>query len=158
MVVAVILLLAGLLLLLRALLGQLLSWQAFLLTDGGGRRRGLLRSIEGGGGGGNSLQPLCSLLDFLQAEVVKHLLERQEVCHMREDGMKVFEFLVQPTQGLQHENMIRDVDTEIGKGVGEALHLLTVDIDTEVTLNEALEGGIDVEGVSLVVAEEVVLR
>jgi hypothetical protein len=96
-VVAIILLLAGLLLLLRALLGQLLSWREFLPTGGGGRRRRLLRGVEDGGGGGSGLQPLSSLLDFLQAKVVEHLLERWEVCCVRDDVTKVFEVLVQPT-------------------------------------------------------------
>jgi hypothetical protein len=74
-VVVVILLLVRLLLMLRALLGQLLSWRAFLPTGVGGRQRGLLRGVEGDGGRGSGLQPLSSLLDFLQAEVVEHLLE-----------------------------------------------------------------------------------
>jgi hypothetical protein len=50
-VVVVILLLAGLLLLLRVLLGQLLSWWAFLPTGEGRRQWGLLRGVEGSGGG-----------------------------------------------------------------------------------------------------------
>jgi hypothetical protein len=70
----------------------------------------------------------------------------------------VFKVLVQPTQDVQHENAIGDVDVKIGEGVDEAIHLPTVVIDAEVTLNEAPEGGIDVEGMSLTVAEEVVLQ
>jgi hypothetical protein len=124
----------------------------------GGRRRGLLHGVEGGGGEGSGLQPLSSLLDFLQTEVIEHLLEQQEGCHVREDGAKVFEILVQPAQDFQHENAIGDVDTKIGEGVGEALHLPTVVIDAEVTLNEAPESGIDVEGTSFTVVEEVALQ
>jgi hypothetical protein len=75
-----------------------------------------------------------------------------------EDGAKVFKVLVQPTQDVQHENTIGDVDAEIGEGVGEALHLPTVVVDAKVTLNEAPKGGVDVEGVSFAVAEEVVLQ
>jgi hypothetical protein len=70
----------------------------------------------------------------------------------------VFKVLVQPTQDVQHENAIGDVDAEIGEGVGKALHLPIVVVDTEVTLNEAPKGGVDVESASFVVAEEVVLQ
>jgi hypothetical protein len=77
---------------------------------------------------------------------------------VHEDGAEVFEVLVQPVQDIQHENVVGDVDTEIGEGAGEALHLLTVVIDAEVTLNEALKSGIDVEGAGFAIAEDVVLR
>jgi hypothetical protein len=77
---------------------------------------------------------------------------------VREDGTEVFKVLVQPAQDVQHENMIGDIDTEVGEGVGEALHLLTIVIDAVVALNESPEGGIDVEGTGFAVAEEVVLQ
>jgi hypothetical protein len=77
---------------------------------------------------------------------------------VREDGAEVFKVLVQPAQDVQHENMIDDIDTEVGEGVGEALHLPTIVIDAVVALNESLEGGIDVEGMGFAVAEEVVLQ
>jgi hypothetical protein len=77
---------------------------------------------------------------------------------VREDGAEVFEVLVQPVQDVQHENAIGDIDAEIGEGVDEALHLLTVVVDAKVALNEALEGGVDVKGAGFTVAEEVVLQ
>jgi hypothetical protein len=98
------------------------------------------------------------MLEFLQAEIIEHLLERWEGCRVREDGVKVFEVLVQPMQDVQHENTVGDIDTEVDKGVDKALHLLTVVVDDEVTLNEGSEGGVDVEGVGFTVAEEVVLH
>jgi hypothetical protein len=70
----------------------------------------------------------------------------------------MFEVLVQPAQDVQHESTISDINAKVGEGVGKALHLRTVVIDAEVALNKALEGGIDVEGVGFVVAEEVVLQ
>jgi hypothetical protein len=76
---------------------------------------------------------------------------------MREDGMETFEVLIQPTQDIQHKNAIDDVNTEVGEGVNEALHLPVIVIDTEVALNEALEGGVDVEGAGFTVVKEVVL-
>jgi hypothetical protein len=76
---------------------------------------------------------------------------------MCEDGVEVFEVLVQPTQYVQHEDVVGDVDTEVGKGVGNALHLPIVVVDAEVALNEALKGGVDVVSVGFTVAEEVVL-
>jgi hypothetical protein len=157
-VVAVVLLFVGLfwLLLLRTLLVLLLSWRVFLPTGRGRRRRRLLCGIEGGGGGGSYRQPLNFLLDFLQAEIIEYLLEQPEGRHVCEDGTEMFEVLVQPAQDVQHKNAIGDVDTEVGEGVGEALHLPTVVVDAEVALNEALEGGVDVEGTSFVIAEEVV--
>jgi hypothetical protein len=73
-VVVVLLLLAGLLrlLLLRELLVLLLSGWAFLPTGGGRRRQSLLHSIEGHEGGGSGRQPLNSMLDFFQAEIIDH--------------------------------------------------------------------------------------
>jgi hypothetical protein len=76
---------------------------------------------------------------------------------MRKNGAKMLKVLVQPAQDVQHENVIGDVDAEVGEGVGEALHLSTVVVDGKVALNEALKGGIDVEGAGFTVAEEVVL-
>jgi hypothetical protein len=99
-----------------------------------------------------------SLLDFLQVEVIEHLLERWEGHRRREDGAEVFEVLVQPTQDIQHKNTIDNVDTEVGEGVSEALHLSTVAVDAEVAQNEAPEGGVDVEGASFTVVDEVVLQ
>jgi hypothetical protein len=96
--------------------------------------------------------------EFPAAEIVKHLQEQREGCHVRKDGVKVFKVLVQPTQNVQHENMIGDVDTEVGEGVGKAIHLPTVVVDAEFPLNETPECGIDVEGVGFAVAEEVVLQ
>jgi hypothetical protein len=34
---------------------------------------------------------------------------------VREDGMEVFEVLVQPAQDVQHENAVGDVNTEVGE-------------------------------------------
>jgi hypothetical protein len=58
---------------------------------------------------------------------------------------------------VQHENMIGDINAKIGEGAGGSLHLPTVVVDAEVALNEAPESGVDVEGTSFTVAEEVVL-
>jgi hypothetical protein len=136
----------------------LMSWHAFLPTGGGRGRQRLLHCVEGSGGGGNEQQPLNSLLDFLHAEIIEHLLERWEGHHVCEDGVEVFEVLVQPAQDVQHGNTVGDVNAEVRKGVHEALHLSIVAVDAEVALNKALEGGIDVEGAGFMVAEEVVLQ
>jgi hypothetical protein len=98
------------------------------------------------------------LLDFFQAEIVEHLLERREGHHVCEDGVEVFKVLVQSAQEVQHENAVDDIDAKVGEGVGEALHLLIVVVDAEAALNKAPEGGVDVEGSSFANAEEVVFR
>jgi hypothetical protein len=72
--------------------------------------------------------------------------------------MKMLEVLVQPAQDIQHENAVGDVDAEVREGVSEALHLSTVVIDAKVVLDEALEGGVNVEGVGFTIAKEVVLQ
>jgi hypothetical protein len=77
---------------------------------------------------------------------------------VREDGVEVFKVLVQPTQEVQHNNTVGDIDVEVIEGVGEALHLLTVVVEAEVALNEALEGDINVEGMSFMGAEEVAFQ
>jgi hypothetical protein len=46
----------------------------------------------------------------------------------------------------------------VGEGVIEALHHSAVVVDAEVALDEAQEGGVDVEGTSFTIAEEVVLQ
>jgi hypothetical protein len=74
-----------------------------------------------------------------------------------DDGTEVFGVLIQPTQDVPHKNVVSDVDAEVSEGVSKGLHLLTVVVDAKVTLNEAPEGGIDVEGAGFMVAEEVVL-
>jgi hypothetical protein len=74
-----------------------------------------------------------------------------------EDGAEVLEVLVQPMQDIQYENAVSDIDAKVSEGASEALHLLTVVVDAEVALNEAPEGGVDVEGARSAVAEEVVL-
>jgi hypothetical protein len=60
----------------------------------------VLHDVEGDGGGASGWQPLNSLLVFLHAEIVEHLLERREGHRVREDGMEVFEVLVQPVQNI----------------------------------------------------------
>jgi hypothetical protein len=72
--------------------------------------------------------------------------------------MKYYMNLVQPVQDVQHENAVGDLDAEVREGVGDVPQLLTVVIDAEVALNEAPEGGIDVEGMGFAVAKEVVLQ
>jgi hypothetical protein len=58
---------------------------------------------------------------------------------------------------IQHENVVSDINAEVSEGVNDALHLQTVVVDAEVTLNEALDGGINVDNVGFMVTEEVVL-
>jgi hypothetical protein len=77
---------------------------------------------------------------------------------VHEDGMKVIKVLVQPAENVQDEDTVRDVNAEVEEGVNEALHLQAVVIHVEIALNEVLEGGIDVEGVSLPVADEAILQ
>jgi hypothetical protein len=77
---------------------------------------------------------------------------------VREDGTNVFKVLVQPTQDVQRENTIGDIDAEVSEGVDEVLHLPTAVVDAEVALNEAPKGVVDVEGVGFTIVEEVVLQ
>jgi hypothetical protein len=77
---------------------------------------------------------------------------------VHEDGVKVIKVLVQPAENVQDEDTVRDVNAEVDEGVNEALHLQAVVIHVEIALNEVLEGGIDVEGVSLPVADEAILQ
>jgi hypothetical protein len=53
--------------------------------------------------------------------------------------------------------VVSDINAEVGEGVDDALHLQTVVVDAEVTLNEALDDGVNVDGVGFMVTEEVVL-
>jgi hypothetical protein len=87
-----------------------------------------------------------------------HLLERREGRHVREDGVKVIEVLVLPTENVQDEDAVRDVNVEVNEGVGKALLFQVVVVHVKITLNNVLEGGIDVEGVSLPVANEAILQ
>jgi hypothetical protein len=54
--------------------------------------------------------------------------------------------------------MILHVLTEVAKVVGHPLQLAAVVIDTQITPYEELKQGVEVEGTSLVVAEELLLK
>jgi hypothetical protein len=58
-------------------------------------------------------------LNFLQAEVIMHLLEIRKRRHVREDGTKVIEVLVQPVENIQDEDTVGDVNTEVDEGGGK---------------------------------------
>jgi hypothetical protein len=153
--IVVVLLLVGLLR--QALLLLLLLGGACRPTGRGWHRQWLGHGVERGGGNSGNLQPLGALLNFLQAEVIMHLLERREGRRVREDGAKVIKVLVQPTENVQDEEAVRDVNAEVDEGVNGALHLQAVVIHVKIALNKVLEGGIDVEGVSFPVADEAIL-
>jgi hypothetical protein len=98
------------------------------------------------------------LLNFLETEVIVHLLERREECRVGEDGVKMLVLFVEVAKYIEDEHTIGDVGTKVVEGVGEPLHFLTVVVHVVVTLNEVAEEGVDVEGASLTVADELVLQ
>jgi hypothetical protein len=66
--------------------------------------------------------------------------------------------LVQSAENVQDEDAVGDVNAEVDEGVGEALHLEAVVIHVEIALNKVPEGGIDVEGTSLLISDEAILQ
>jgi hypothetical protein len=98
------------------------------------------------------------LLNFLKTEVIAHLLERQEGCRVGEDGAEMLVLFVEAAEFIEDEHMIGDVGTKIVEGVSEPLHFPTVVVHVEVALDEVAEGGVDVEGAGLTIADELVFQ
>jgi hypothetical protein len=87
-----------------------------------------------------------------------HLLERREGRHVREDSTKVIEVVIQPTENVQDEDAVRDINVEVNEGVSEALHFRAVVIHVKIALHKVSEGGIDVGGASLLVVDVAILQ
>jgi hypothetical protein len=83
-----------------------------------------------------------------------HLMEGRKRRHVRQNGAKMIKVLVQLTEDVEDE----DVNAEVDEGVGEALHLEAVVVQVEIALNKVSEGGVDVEGVSLPIANGAILQ
>jgi hypothetical protein len=47
---------------------------------------------------------------------------------VREDGVKMIKVLAQPTEDVQDEDSVENIDAEVDEGVNEALHLEAVAI------------------------------
>jgi hypothetical protein len=89
---------------------------------------------------------LDALLNFLETEVIAHLLEGWEGCRVGEDGMKMLIPFVEAVEYIEDEHMIGDVGAKIIEGVGEPLHFLAVVVHVEVALNKVVEDDVDVGG------------
>jgi hypothetical protein len=87
-----------------------------------------------------------------------HFLERRKQRHVHEDGAKMIKVLVQPTEDVQDEDAVGDVNADVDEGVGEALHLEATTVHVEITVNKVSEGGVDVEDMSLSIANETILQ
>jgi hypothetical protein len=77
---------------------------------------------------------------------------------VREDGTKMIEVLAQPAEDVQDEDSVGNINAEVDEGVGEALHLEAVVVHIEIALNKVPEGGLDMEGMSLLIADEAILH
>jgi hypothetical protein len=77
---------------------------------------------------------------------------------VREDGTKMIEVLAQPVEDVQDEDSVGNIDAEVDEGVGKAFHLEAVVIHIEIALNKILEGGLDMVGTSLPIADEAILQ
>jgi hypothetical protein len=86
-----------------------------------------------------------------------YLLKRRKQHCVREDGAKMIEVLAQPAEDVQDEDSVGNIDAEVGEGVDEALHLEAVVVHIEIALNKVLEGGLDMEGLRLLIADEAIL-
>jgi hypothetical protein len=86
-----------------------------------------------------------------------HLLEGRKRRRVCEDGTKMIKVLIQPAEDVKDEDTVGDVNSAVDEGVDEALHLEVVVVHIEIALNKVLEGGVDVEGVSLPIANEMIL-
>jgi hypothetical protein len=86
-----------------------------------------------------------------------YLLKRRKQHCVREDGAKMIEVLAQPAEDVQDEDSVGNIDAEVDEGVDEALHLEAVVVHIEIALNKVLEGGLDMEGLRLLIADEAIL-
>jgi len=64
----------------------------------------------------------------------------------------------QAPQDIEHQDPIGHRIPEVVKSIGHALHLPAVLTDGEVPLHEGAEGGVELEGAVLCVAEELALE
>jgi hypothetical protein len=75
-----------------------------------------------------------------------------------EDGAEMLVLFVEAAKYVEDEHTIGDVSVKVIEGVGEPFHFLAVVVHVEVALDEVAEGGIDVEGAGLTIADELVLQ
>jgi hypothetical protein len=101
---------------------------------------------------------LDALLNFLETEVIVHLLERREGRRVGEDGVKMFILFVEAAEYVEDKHTIGDMGAKVVEGVGEPFHFLAVVVHVVVALNEVAEEGVDVEGAGLTIADELVLQ
>src|SRR6185437_10189309 len=127
--------------------------------QGGGRSsgRGRCSSNERGGGGrGRSGRETPS--DLLEREVVPDLQEGGEGPLASDPALQVVVGAAQAPQDIEHQDPIGHRIPEVVKSISHALHPPAVLTDGEVPLLEGAEGGVELEGTVLGVAEELALE
>ena len=126
--------------------------------EGGGRRGGGSRwSSHERDGGGRGRAGRGTPGDLLENEVVPDLQEGGEGPLAGDPALQVVIGAAQAPQNIEYQDLIRHRIPEVVKSIGHALHPPAVLTNGEVPLHEGAEGGVELEGAELGVAEELPL-
>jgi len=96
-------------------------------------------------------------VDLLEKELVADGGEGGERAPAPEMDADVLVALVEPTKHVEDQGAVSDVLVEVSEVVGHLLEALAVIGDGEITLCKSAKLGVEVEGVGLLVADEVTL-
>ena len=127
--------------------------------EGGGRSGGGSRwssNERGGGGRGRSGRETPG--DLLEGEVVPDLQKGGEGSLAGDPGLQVVVGASEAPQDIEHQDPIGHRTPEVVKSIGHALHPPAELTNREVPLLEGAEGGVELEGAKLGVAEELPLE
>ena len=122
--------------------------------DGGGSRW----SSDERGGGGRGRFGRETPSDLLEGEVVPDLQEGGQAPLAGDPALQVVIGAAQAPQDIEHQDPIGHRIPEVVKSIGHALYPPAVLTDREVPLHEGAEGGVELEGAVLGVAEELPLE
>jgi hypothetical protein len=96
--------------------------------------------------------------ELLEEKIIPHDMEGGEGHDPLDDSLQVAVAGARSMQKVQHQSTVDDRLAEVTKGVRHALHMATVFPNTEIPLRELVELGVEVEGSSISVPEELFLE
>jgi hypothetical protein len=97
-------------------------------------------------------------LQFLEDQIILEFKKTQERMAACDNRPKMLIPLVQAAKNVEDEVPVRDRAVKITEGVRHSLHLAAVLSHREITLDEVAKHGIEMKGVCLAIADELVLE
>jgi hypothetical protein len=99
-----------------------------------------------------------SKLQFLEDQIIPEFKKTREGTTACDDRPKMLILLVQAAKNVEDEVPVRDRAVKITEGVRHSLHLVAVLSHREITLDKVAKHGVEMKGVCLAVADELVLE